>query len=97
MLTGLLAVWLITPAMAQDSSTQITVRVDGLSCPFCAYGLEKKLTQLEGAASVRIDIEHGVAVITLVEGKTIEENRLRKAVEDSGFTPRKITYQSLNP
>lgn len=93
---GLLMMTMVIPAFAQNMSTQITIRVDGLSCPFCAYGLEKKLKRLEGTVKVQIDLDRGVAVITVAEGENIEENRLRKAVEDSGFTPRKITYQSLN-
>lgn len=87
----------LVPALAQDSSTQITVRVDGLSCPFCAYGLEKKLKRLEGAEEVRINLDQGLVEIRVTKGKTIEESLLRQAVKDSGFTPRKITYPSLHP
>ena len=95
-LIGLLMTAMVIPAFAQDPSTQISIRVDGLSCPFCAYGLEKKLKRLEGTEKVRIDIDRGVAEITVAEGKTIQEDRLKKAVTDAGFTPREITYQSVN-
>ena len=94
---GLLMATLVIPAFAQDSPAQITIRVDGLSCPFCAYGLEKKLKRLKGAASVRIDIEHGMAEVTVAEGKTIQESDLKKAVVDAGFTPRAITYRPEKP
>ena len=96
-LTGLLMATLVVPALAQDSPTQITIRVDGLSCPFCAYGLEKKLKRLEGTEHVRIDIDSGVAEITVAEGKAIAEEDLNKAVVDAGFTPREITYRSAQP
>jgi len=91
----LIAFMIMAPAMpvfSQDRPTQITIRVDGLTCPFCAYGLEKKLKRLEGAESVRIDIERGIAVISVAKGKSILEENLRKAVQNAGFTPRKITY-----
>ena len=91
---GLLLTVMVVPAFSQDSSTQISIRVDGLSCPFCAYGLEKKLKKLEGTEQVRIDIEHGVAEVTVAEGKSIAEEDLNKAVLDAGFTPRDITYRS---
>lgn len=81
------------PDFAQDKPTQIAVRVDGLSCPFCAYGLEKKLKRLEGTEEVRIDIDRSVALIKLAEGKTIEEADLKEAVLDTGFTPKEITYR----
>ena len=93
-MVGLLLTAIVVPAFAQDSPDHITIRVDGLSCPFCAYGLEKKLKRLEGTEKVRIDIDQGVAEVTVAEGKTIEESQLRQAVLDAGFTPRKITYGS---
>lgn len=88
---------LAIPAFAQDLPTQITIRVDGLTCPFCAYGLEKKLKRLEGTENVRIDIDRGIAEITVAEGQTIREETLKKAVLDAGFTPGKITYGSVEP
>ena len=96
-LMGLLIVVLGIPAFAQDQVAQISIRVDGLSCPFCAYGLEKKLKRLEGAEKVWIDIENGVAEITVAEGKSILEENLKKAVLEAGFTPREITYGSAKP
>ena len=94
LLMGLLIVAIGVPVFSQDSSTQISIRVDGLSCPFCAYGLEKKLKRLDGTEKVRIDIDRGVAEITVAEGKTIEESLLRQAVLDAGFTPKGITYSN---
>ena len=35
------------------------VQVDGLGCPFCAYGLEKKFKEFKGIKAVKIDIETG--------------------------------------
>ncbi len=97
MVMGLLMPIWVVPTFAQDPPTQISIRVDGLSCPFCAYGLEKKLKKLEGTEKVRIDIEKGIAEITVAEGKTIAEEDLNKAVEDAGFSPREITYRSALP
>ena len=33
--------------MAQSDMDQFEVKVEGLGCPFCAYGLEKKFNELE--------------------------------------------------
>jgi mercuric ion binding protein len=96
-LMGLLIATWVVPIFAQDSPTQITIRVDGLSCPFCAYGLEKRLKRLDGAEKVQIDIDQGMAKITVSQGKTIDENQLKKAVLDAGFTPKEIHYSPLKP
>lgn len=85
------------PLLAQetpphDSAKQIVIRVDGASCPFCAFGLEKRLGQIEGVAHVRIEMKAGEAIITLKKGAQISEQVLRQAVEEAGFTPREIIF-----
>lgn len=75
---------------SQPSAQQIIIRVDGASCPFCAFGLEKRLGQIEGVAHVRIEMKTGEAIVTLKPGATVSEQALRQAVEEAGFTPREI-------
>lgn len=69
---------------------RIVVRVDGLSCAYCAYGLEKKLKELEGVEKVEINIKEGTASLVVQEGKTINDETINETVKDSGFTPREI-------
>ncbi len=85
------------PLLAQqtsppDSAQQIIVRVDGASCPFCAFGLEKRLGHLEGVADVRLEMKAGKVIVTLQKGATVSEQALRQAVEEAGFTPREISF-----
>lgn len=46
-------------ANAQKAMDTFMVQVDGLGCPFCAYGLEKKFKEFKGIKDVKIDIETG--------------------------------------
>lgn len=78
------------PAMAQGQETKVIIKVDGLSCPFCAFGLEKKLKKLEGVKAVHLKIDAGVAELIFVPRAVIDESKIRKAVEEGGFTPREI-------
>jgi len=71
---------------------KVEVRVDGLSCPFCAYGLEKKAIGIDGVDSVKIDVEKGMMTLKLKDGKMVSEEDIRKQVKKAGFTPGKITY-----
>ena len=85
------------PLLAQqtsppDSAQQIIVRLDGASCPFCAFGLEKRLGHLEGVADVRLEMKAGKVIVTLQKGATVSEQALRQAVEEAGFTPREISF-----
>ena len=79
-------------ATSSDSPRQIIVRVDGASCPFCAFGLEKRLRQIKGVNDVKLEMKEGKVTITIEKGATVSEQALRKAVDEAGFTPRKIIF-----
>ncbi|MBI4400302.1 MAG: heavy-metal-associated domain-containing protein [Nitrospirae bacterium] len=66
------------------------IRVDGASCPFCAFGLEKRLGRIEGVTGVRIEMKEGKAIVTVKKGATVSKHALRQAIEEAGFTPREI-------
>lgn len=74
--------------------SRITVSIDGLACPFCAYGVEKKLKRIEGVKSIRINIQEGNVVLSAKNGESININNIPMAVEDSGFTPRRIEVEA---
>jgi mercuric ion binding protein len=67
------------------------VRVDGLSCPFCAYGLEKKLKSIDGVEKLEIKINDGLAILTYKDGAKIDKDVITKKVKEAGFTPGEIT------
>jgi len=95
MLRLLLMIFFIVGALpnsivwAQESTTTV-IQVDGLSCPFCTYGLEKQLKKVAGVESVSIDMKEGKATITMQH--RVDDNALRQAVEKAGFTARNISH-----
>ncbi len=62
------------------------LEVSGLACPFCAYGLEKQLKGTAGVLDARVDLEEGVAVVTVEEGARFDRPLAEEAVTDAGFT-----------
>ncbi len=84
----------ISTSLAQ--SDEVKVRVDGLSCPFCAYGLEKKLNDLVGVDSIFIDFEEGLVVMQVTDSENISEEEIRVKIEEAGFTPREIVFSGKN-
>ncbi len=80
-------------ALAPDSvlsGATITLRVDGMSCPFCAYGLEKRLAKVAAIDSVVIRVSDGLVQIRLKHGQELEDDALREAVDRAGFSLREI-------
>ncbi len=95
MLIGISSMSFAQNAIQNNRTQQVQVEVDGLSCPFCAYGLEKKLSGIDGVASIKIDIDQGMAILTVSENKSITEEEIRKVVKQAGFTPKKIVFAKL--
>jgi mercuric ion binding protein len=87
-----LAVFLGLLLAASGALAQATWRfqVDGLACPFCTYGIEKKLTAIEGVARVETDIGSGTVAVTMAEGATLDEATARGAVKAAGFSLRGV-------
>lgn len=87
-----LAVFLISavawPGAAAAASHAYKVFVDGLACPFCAYGVEKNILGLDGVEAMDIDINGGFITIVMKAGRVLDETLAAKAVADAGFTLR---------
>ncbi|MBL4759946.1 MAG: heavy-metal-associated domain-containing protein [Mariprofundaceae bacterium] len=73
------------------ASQKASIQVDGLSCPFCTYGLEKNLKKINGIESVDIDIKTGKATVIIKSNIQVDNQALRQAVKKAGFTARDIT------
>tara|TARA_R110000850_G_scaffold215671_2_gene341284 strand:- start:173 stop:478 length:306 start_codon:yes stop_codon:yes gene_type:complete len=69
------------------------LEVDGLACPFCAYGIEKKLSQLDGVEQVETDVANGRVDVDMADGQNLSEDQARQAVKDAGFSLRSFKTQ----
>lgn len=88
----LLLLWSLA---ALAAGTQYAMRVDGLACPYCAYGIEKKLKQIEGVERIDVNLEKGLVTVDVREGVTLTEPQMKQLFKDAGFTYRSMTKQSL--
>lgn len=66
------------------------LHVDGLACPFCAYGIEKKLGAVSGVQHIETNIRDGTVIVTMQDGVSLDEALARQAVQDAGFSLRKL-------
>lgn len=78
---------LMLAQIAVAETTVYSIRVDGLACPYCAYGIEKKLDAIKGVKFIDMDLEKGVVTAEANDVKLSDE-QLQKLFEDSGFTYR---------
>jgi len=89
-----LAVFLVTAVAWSGAVLAVShvywLYVDGLACPFCAYGVEKNILALKGVEKLDIDMEGGFITVVMETGSVLKEETARRAVGDSGFTLRRF-------
>ncbi len=81
------------PAYARVESA--TVVVKGMSCPFCAFGVEKRLKKVQGVGSIEIDMGVGSASMSASEGESIDFSSIPEAIRKAGFTPGAIDLTAV--
>ncbi len=89
LMTAALLLWSLA-ALAEG--TQYVMRVDGLACPYCAYGVEKKLKAIDGVERIDVDLDRGMVTVDVAEGVTLTEDQMTRLFKDAGFTFRSMTH-----
>jgi mercuric ion binding protein len=86
---------LLVTATALAAGPSYRIEVDGLACPFCAYGIEKKLNVIAGVERLETNIEDGSVRVTMQDGVSLDEAAAREAVTAAGFSLR--TFEQVQP
>ena len=85
--TLVIGIMTVFSANAQKAMDKFMVQVDGLGCPFCAYGLEKKFKEFKGIKNVKIDIETGDFSFSYPAEKALTMDAVIQQVDKAGYTP----------
>lgn len=85
----------IASTAALADGTQYVMRVDGLACPYCAYGIEKKLKQIQGVREIDVDLNKGLVTVDVAEGTQLTAPQMERLFEDAGFTYRSMETKPL--
>jgi len=72
------------------TGASIRLKVDGMVCPFCAYGLQKRLEEIASIDAVLIRISDGLVQIRTKEGQELTDEALTDVVRKSGFSLTEI-------
>lgn len=84
----LASILFVSPVLAQ--AAPINVQVKGMVCGFCAQGIEKKFKALPEVAKVDVNLETKVVSLNTVDGKTIEDEQIKKIITSAGYDVVKI-------
>ena len=72
------------------AGASVRLKVDGMVCPFCAYGLEKRLKEIKSIDEVLIRVSDGLIQIRTKDDQELTDEALREAVKKSGFSLTEI-------
>lgn len=75
----------LIPLQGQAQLLEVKQTVFGMDCAPCAYGLEKRIQRIEGVESASVSLNNGLLTASLEESNHLTLNRIRMAVQESGF------------
>ncbi len=82
-------VFLSASAFGADE-TVLEIDINGMTCAFCVYSLEKELGKLSEVEEVLISLKSNKARLTLKEGAQIDSDTLQEVVLQAGYTPGEV-------
>ena len=88
LLIGTGVILLASNAFAKDGQGQVQydLRVDGMTCPFCAATSEKALKKIEGVTKVSTDLDTATISVCTDENTDMADEKLTKLFKKKGFT-----------
>ena len=96
-MTRLVLVGLLVMGMSAGATSEVAaeieglqLEVDGLSCPFCVIGLNKNLKKRAGLEDIEVHLKEGVTEAKLPAGQGIDVGKVRRGIQEAGFTLRGI-------
>ena len=73
------------PAMA---ASNYIIKIDGMTCKYCAYNVKKRLKKLEGVEKVEVDQDKGLATIQVKTGTQLTDEQLKAEIAEAGYNYR---------
>ncbi len=86
----LITIMLLFSSFAHAGISSLSVTVEGMACPFCAFGVEKRIKKVTGVSSVNVDMRTGKVMVTAAPDTSIYYQEIPQAVRNAGFTPGEI-------
>ena len=90
---GLLALWIWVPSVSRSELLEAELTIAGMTCAFCAFGIEKKLRGVEGVRDVTVLLDEGQIRLVLSPANAATPRGIQAAVKDAGFKLSQLELQ----
>ncbi len=80
-----LTVCMLVPPASRAELLEAELKVNGMACPFCAFGIEKKLRAIEGVQDLTLFLDEGRIDLVFSPENGATATDIEAAVKDAGF------------
>jgi len=87
---SLIFIFFISSVAVNAQFKTASLQASGLTCAMCAKAINNSLQKLSFVESVKADIKNSAFHIVFRAGKKMDIDRLKKAVEDAGFSVARL-------
>jgi copper chaperone CopZ len=84
----------LLPTPSYAAGKTIYADVNGLVCDFCARALEKVFAQQSAVENINVNLDTKVVTINLRENQTLEDDIIKKLINDSGYDVTGIRHEN---
>ncbi len=89
-----IALGLFIQSVSFGQIKSVTLQASGLTCSMCSRAIYKSLQQVSFVSNVQEDIEHTSYHIQFSDPEKISLDKLKKAVQDAGFTVARMEVKA---
>ena len=86
-LIAILGIMAQIPAIA---ASNYVIKIDGMTCTYCAHNVKKRLKKLDGVEKVEVDQDKGLATLHVKSGTTLTDSQLKAEIAEAGYNYRGI-------
>jgi len=65
--------------------TEVTLKVEGMSCNHCVQSVERSVGELAGVDQVKVNLAEGKVAVLFDEAK-VSRAQIEEAIDDQGYT-----------
>lgn len=80
-----LTVCMLVPPASRAELLEAELKVNGMACPFCAFGIEKKLRAIEGVQDLTVFLDEGRIELVFSPENGASASDIEAAVKEAGF------------
>ena len=86
----LMAFLVLMANMQALAASNYVIKIDGMTCQYCAYNVKKRLKKLDGVEQVDVDQDQGLATLQVKAGIVLTDDRLKDLIAEAGYNYRGI-------